>query len=99
MPWRQSAPRSWPPRSRPDSGRLVAPVAEPQQRPGERERQGENRVLELDHVEREAQAFGERVGHEPPILPSCAAVLGWGVGGFVVVLGVFVLCVWGWVGV
>ena len=37
-----------------DFGRGVAAVAEGQQRAGEGEGQGENRVLELDHVEREA---------------------------------------------
>ena len=34
-------------------------LAECQQRAGEGERQGEDRVLELDHVEREAEAFPE----------------------------------------
>ena len=37
-----------------DLGRGVAAVTERQQRAGKGEGQGENRVLELDHVEREA---------------------------------------------
>src|ERR1019366_8625947 len=48
-----------------DFGRHVAAVAKSQQRPGEGERQGENRMLELDHVEREAQAFPKHVGGQP----------------------------------
>ena len=43
----------------PEFGRGEAAFAERQQRAGEGEGQGENRVLELDHVEREAEAFPE----------------------------------------
>ena len=45
-----------------DFRRREAAFAESQQRPGQGERQGENRVLELDHFERQAQAFPEHAG-------------------------------------
>ena len=67
-----------------DFGRVVAAFAERQQRPGEGEGQGEDRVLELDHVEREAQAFPEhRALTYCLILPPYAAVLQWRTGGYV----------------
>ena len=46
----------------PMSGDGEAAFAERQQRAGQGEGQGEDRVLELDHVEREAQAFPEHRG-------------------------------------
>jgi hypothetical protein len=36
--------------------------AESQQRPGEGERQGEDRMLELDHFERQPETFPEHAG-------------------------------------
>ena len=48
--------------------RAVAALAKSQQRAGERERQGEHGMLELDHFERQAQAFAASCGKLPTIL-------------------------------
>ena len=52
----------------------VAALAKGQQRPGQGERQGENRVLELDHFERQAEAFPDhpgRISHFTAVRPLC----------------------------
>ena len=48
------------------SGGAEAAFAKRQQRAGQGERQGEDRVLELDHVERQAEAVPEHRGSYLP---------------------------------
>jgi len=45
-------------------------VAESQQSPGEGERQGEDRMLELDHFERQPEAFPGHRGSNPILPPA-----------------------------
>ncbi len=58
----------------PNPRRVEAALAQRQQRSGQREGQGEDRVLELDHVEREPKAFPDHAGIVPSILPLMAAI-------------------------
>ena len=68
---------------RPIAGGGVAAFAKRQQRAGQGERQGENRVLELDHVERQPQAFQGHWREYCLILPFDYAVVQWGgTGGY-----------------
>jgi hypothetical protein len=72
----------------PDGVRIEAILAKRQQRSGESEGQGEDGVLELDHVEHEAKTVPEHAGNSSILRYAVQVELRLRAGGWVTVFGI-----------